>query len=133
MSRASTGARVRCDGRIPGNDPELGDLFFEIIGKLLNGREISGAKHDPAKVTGIFDMIAMSKTRSGSLCAIWMMPRALAIGSLPRVPGEGGDRGSWGGPRFCALVRWFFHVVFHTVFHAVLSPFLFFRVSPGPL
>ena len=37
------------DGRVPGNDPELGDLFFEIIGKLLDGREDLRREHDPGE------------------------------------------------------------------------------------
>ena len=37
------------DGLIPGNDPELGDLFFEFIGKLLDCREDCRREHDPAE------------------------------------------------------------------------------------
>jgi len=41
---------------------------------------ISGANMTRVNVTGIFEMIAISKIRSGPLRAIWMMPRAFAIG-----------------------------------------------------
>ena len=37
------------DGRVPGNDPELGNLFFEIIGKLPGGREDLRREHDPGE------------------------------------------------------------------------------------
>ncbi len=40
---------------------------------------IYGANMTRANVTGIFDMIAMSKILSGPLSASWTMPRALAI------------------------------------------------------
>ena len=41
---------------------------------------IPGANMTRANVTGTFDTIAISKTRSGPLIANWMMPRVIAIG-----------------------------------------------------
>ena len=41
---------------------------------------IAGANMTRANVTGTFDMMAMSKTRSGPPSASWTMPRAFAIG-----------------------------------------------------
>ena len=42
---------------------------------------IAGANMTRTNATGTFDMIAMSKIRSGPLIVIWTMPRAFAIGT----------------------------------------------------
>jgi hypothetical protein len=51
---------------------------------------ISGANMTRANVTLIFDKLAMSKTRSDPLCAIWTIPRAFAIWIVSAMPGGGG-------------------------------------------
>ena len=64
-------------------------------------------------------MIAMSKTRSGPLCAIWTMPRAFAIGIASASARCGRGPRVMGGASF--FLVWFFHGVCYLLF--------FFRFS----
>ena len=75
-----TGARLGRDGRVPGNDPELGDLFFEIIGKLPGGREDFRREHDPGERDRDLRNDGDVEDPLRPLSASWTMPRALAIG-----------------------------------------------------
>lgn len=68
---------------------------------------IAGANMTRANVTGTFDMIAMSKTRSGPLSVIWTMPRAFAIGTASSSARCGRGPRLMGGASFqsfCSLV-----------------------------
>ena len=76
-----------------------------------------------ANVTGIFETIALSKIRSGPPIAIWIKPRAFAIGTASPSAFHGR------GPRVMAGAS--VHVLL--VFSMSLCYLLFFYASPGPL
>ncbi len=99
---------------VPGNDPELGDLFSENFGKLPGGvARITGANMTRVNATGTFDMIAMSKTCSGPLSIGWTMPRTFGIGIASRQrPMRRGDAAH--GADFSGVK--FFRVVFIVIF-----------------